>query len=142
MKVWRFYKKPKNEKTVPIEDIPDAYPLYACTQETKYAKKYKIPFVVIKKHRKSFDLACCNMWLDLKTSVFYVIMYTSILQNWGNIFCKTNREVYSMQDASYIERFIENIIDFFLNKCYICIYHKEVYIWLQVIETHGAFQKW
>ena len=41
--------------------------------------------------RKSFDLACCNMWLDLKISVFYVIMYTSILQNWGNIFCKTNR---------------------------------------------------
>ena len=39
MKVWRFYKKPKNEKTVPIEDIPDAYPLYACTQEKKYAKK-------------------------------------------------------------------------------------------------------
>ena len=41
MKVWRFYKKPKNEKTVPIEDIPDAYPLYACTQEKKYAKKFK-----------------------------------------------------------------------------------------------------
>lgn len=41
MKIWRFYKIPKNSDHIQDEEIRNAYPLYACTQMKKVAKKFK-----------------------------------------------------------------------------------------------------
>ena len=41
MKIWRFYKKPREGMHITDEELKQAYPLYAVTQTKKLAKKFK-----------------------------------------------------------------------------------------------------
>lgn len=72
MKIWRFFKIPENMQDVNSDDPRSAYPMYACTQVKKIAKRFKQDRDMNKFIEKPIDV-------DSDTGEQYLVMHRAQL---------------------------------------------------------------